>query len=256
MRLYAFFGGYEVADKSMLTLGRDLGVQVKIPFQYFLVEHPRGRLLFDTGMSPVAIADPASYPPTAQFGSQVTPDDLAPARLTSIGLKPDDVNIVVNSHLHYDHAGGNCQFPHATFVVQYDEMQSAMCPEPWSGLVSENYCRRDFDLPLNYQFLHGDYDVFGDGLMRLIRTPGHTRGHQSLVLRMPKSGAMVLAQDAVYLQQSLDQLILATTCFDQKAMYDSYVRLRELRRLENARVIPGHDIAVWETLRQAPAFYD
>ena len=256
MRLYAFFGGYEVADKSMLTLGRDLGVRVKIPFQYFLVEHPQGRLLFDTGMNPVAITDPASYPPTAQFGSQVTPDDLAPARLASIGLTPTDVNIVVNSHLHYDHAGGNCQFAHATFVVQHDEMQSAMCPEPWSGLVAENYARRDFDLPLNYQFLHGDYDVFGDGLVRLIRTPGHTRGHQSLVLRMPKSGTMVLAQDAVYLQQSLDQLILATTCFDQKAMYDSYVRLRELRRLENARIIPGHDIAVWETLRQAPAFYD
>lgn len=256
MRLYAFFGGYEIADKSMLTLGRDLGVPVKIPFQYFLIEHPQGRMLFDTGMNPVAITDPASYPPTAQFGSQVTPDDLAPARLAALGLTPDDVNIVLNSHLHYDHAGGNCQFPRATFLVQYDEMQSAMCPEPWSGLVAENYARRDFDLPLNYQFLHGDYDLFGDGAVQLIRTPGHTRGHQSLVLCLPESGVIVLAQDAVYLAESLDQLILATTCFDQKAMYDSYIRLREVRRLTNARIVPGHDISVWETLRHAPAYYE
>ncbi|NWG15867.1 MAG: N-acyl homoserine lactonase family protein [Chloroflexi bacterium] len=256
MRLYAFFAGYEIADKSMLTLGRGLGVQVKIPFQFFLVEHPKARFLFDTGMNPAALSDPAHYPPTAQFGSYVTEADLAVNRLAEVALKPDDIELVINSHLHYDHAGGNCQFPQATFMVQYDEMQSAMCPEPWSGLVAENYARVDFDLPVRYDLLDGDYDVFGDGSARLIRTPGHTRGHQSLVLRLPNTGTMILAQDAVYLLENFERHILATTCFDQKAMYFSYRRLQDIQRLENALILPGHDIQAWEKLRHAPAYYD
>lgn len=256
MKLYAFFAGYETADKSMLTLGRDLGVKVKIPFQCFLIEHSKGRVLFDTGMNPVAISDPAHYPPTAQFGSQVTADNLAVSHLAALGLNPEAIDFVVNSHLHYDHAGGNCQFNSARFFVQFDEMQSALCPEPWSGLVAENYARQDFDLPLRYELLDGDYDLFGDGAIRLIRTPGHSRGHQSMVIRLPNSGTIILAQDAVYLRENLEKTLLATTCFDQRAMYDSYQRLRELVRLENARLVPGHDIDVWDQLKHAPDYYD
>ncbi len=256
MKLYAFFGGYEIADKSMLTLGRDIGVKVKIPFQYFMIEHPKGRVLFDTGMNPAAIDNPHLYSPTAQFGSQVSPDDLAVRHLAALGLKPEQIDIVVNSHLHYDHAGGNCQFSFAQFFVQFDEMQSAMYPEPWSGLVAENYTRQDFDLPLRYELLDGDYDLFGDSTVRLIRTPGHSRGHQSLVLRLPNSGTIILAQDAVYLRENLEKSILATTCFDQRAMIASYRRLRDLVRLENAQLIPGHDIDAWDQLKHAPDYYD
>lgn len=256
MKLYAFFAGYEIADKSMLTLGRDLGVPRKIPFQFFLIEHPKGRVMFDTGMNPLAVHQPNEYPPARKFQSAVTEADLAPTRLAQVGLKPTDIDIVVNSHLHYDHAGGSTFFQHAPFYVQWDELQSAMWTEPFAGLVADNYARQDFDLPVHFEQLDGDYDLFGDGTIRLIRTPGHTRGHQSMILRLPNSGTIALAQDAVYLMENLEQLVLSPTCWDQRLMYNSFRRLRDLRRLENAMIVPGHDIEVWDRLKHAPEFYD
>lgn len=255
LKLYAFWGGYELADKSMLTLGHDLGVQRQIPFQFFLIEHPQGRLMFDTGANPAVLQRPETYEPARRFHSMVNEADLAPQHLAQIGLRPEQIDLVANSHLHYDHAGGNCFFPQATFLVQYDELQSAMWPEPFSGLVAENYAREDFDLPVQFEQLDGDYDIFGDGKVVLIRTPGHTRGHQSLLLRLPESGVIILAQDAVYLQENLDQLILSPTCWDQRLMYNSFRRLRDLHRLEKALVVPGHDSDVWATLKHAPEFY-
>lgn len=252
IRLYAFFGGFEVADKSMLTLFRGLGVQRKIPFQYFLVEHPAGRLMFDTGSNPAAIAEPKRYPPMRDFGSTVLEEDLAPSRLAQVGLRPEQVDLVANSHLHYDHAGGNRFFDHATFLVQFDELQGAMWPEVYAR---DNYCREDFDLQVRYAELDGDYDVFGDGSVVLIQTPGHTRGSQSLVLRLRETGTVVLAQDAVYLRENLDDLVLAPTCWDQRAMLRSFRRLRDIRRIEGATVVPGHDIEVWDALRHAPEHY-
>jgi N-acyl homoserine lactone hydrolase len=253
IRLYAFFGGSEFADKSMLTLFRGLGVQRQIPFQFFMVEHPAGRMMFDTGANPAAVKKPEDYRPSREFHSAVTEADLAPSRLAEVGLKPEQIDLVANSHLHYDHAGGNRFFTHAQFLVQFDELQGAWWPESYAR---DNYCREDFDLTVKYEELEGDHDVFGDGSVVLIQTPGHTRGSQSLVLRLRDAGTMVLAQDAVYLRENLDDLVLAPTCWDQRAMLHSFKRLRDLRRIDNAVVVPGHDIDAWAQLKHAPDYYD
>jgi N-acyl homoserine lactone hydrolase len=252
IRLFAFFGGYETCDKSMLTLFRGLGEERRIPFQYFLIEHPGGRMMFDTGPNPAHLDRPADYPPARQFGSVVTSADLAPNRLAEVGLRPEQIDLVSNSHLHYDHAGGNCYFGHASFLVQFDELQGAWWPEVYAR---DNYCREDFDLPLDYDELDSDRDVFGDASVFLIQTPGHTRGSQSLVVRLPETGTLILAQDAVYLRENLDDLVLAPTCWDQRAMLRSFRRLRDLRRIESATVIPGHDWDAWSELRHAPDAY-
>jgi glyoxylase-like metal-dependent hydrolase (beta-lactamase superfamily II) len=255
IKLYCFHGGYEVTDKSIFTLGVDIGVEVKLPYQYFLIEHSNGRLMFDTGANPAAIRNPENYSPSMLFSPHVVEEDLAVNRLAGIGLKPEQIDLVANSHLHYDHAGGNCFFPDATFLEQFDELQGAMFPEPWGGLVPINYAREDFDLPVTYELLDGDYDVFGDQSVVLIRTPGHTRGHQSMVIRFSKDNVFILASDACYLRQNLEYMILSAVCFDQHQMYISYRRLRDLQRKENAFIIPGHDIEVWESLKKAPEFY-
>lgn len=255
MRLFIFYGGSEQADKSMLTVGRDIGVPYQVPFLYYLIEHPRGRLMFDTGYNPALFTHPGEYGPAKLFPPGVKQEDLAINRLAEIGLKPEQIDLVANSHLHYDHCGGNLYFPSATFLVQFDELQSAMWPEPFASLVAESYNRPDFDLKVRFEQLDGDYDVFGDNSVVLIRTPGHTRGHQSLVLRLPESGVVILAQDAAYLRQSLEQRILPAICWDQRLMYNSFRRLSDLRRRENALVIPGHDRDALESLRFSPQFY-
>jgi len=252
IRLFAFFGGYETCDKSMLTLFRGLGELRRIPFQYFLIEHPGGRMMFDTGPNPAHLERKAEYPPAHQFGSIVTPSDLAPSRLAEVSLRPEQIDLVANSHLHYDHAGGNCYFPNASFLVQFDELQGAWWPEVYAR---DNYCREDFDLPVTYDELDGDRDVFGDGSVFLIQTPGHTRGSQSLVIRLRETGTLILAQDAVYLRENLDDLVLAPTCWDQRSMLRSFHRLRDLRRIEHATVVPGHDWDAWSELHHAPEPY-
>jgi N-acyl homoserine lactone hydrolase len=253
--MYCFLGGYEIADKSMLTLGRGLGVNCKIPFQYFLIEHPKGRLLFDTGFNPAFFLKTESYPPGEKFSSQVVEEDLAINRLSKLGIKPEQIDLVANSHLHYDHAGGNSCFSSSTFLVQFNEIQSAMWPEPYSGLVADNYFRKDFDLNVKFEQLDGDYDVFNDGSVQLISTPGHTRGHQSLFIRLPEFGPIVLTQDAVYLMENLEDLVLAPTCWNQKMMYESFQKIKKIQSKEGAFVVPGHDFEVIQKMKLSPEYY-
>jgi glyoxylase-like metal-dependent hydrolase (beta-lactamase superfamily II) len=253
LRVYMFHGGHETWDKSFLTLHRGLGSEVTIPYQYFLVVHPKGRLMFDTGPHPDCVASPDTYPPVRLGNAKVTEADLAPSRLSAIGLGPKDIDLVANSHLHYDHTGGNVFFKGATFLEQFDELQGAMWPEPWER---RNYYRPNFDLPVRFEELDDDHDVFGDGLVMLVRTPGHTRGSQSLVVKLEDSGTFILAQDAVYLAENLNELVLSASFWDPRMMVASFRRLRNLRRRESATLVPGHDMEVWRALRHSPEWYE
>ncbi len=253
VKLYAMHGGGFLADKSLLTSGRDIGTEIVIPFQFFLVEHPDGRLLFDTGCNPLIARDPANYPATAAGAPyRVSEEDLVENRLAEIGLTPADIHLVANSHLHDDHAGGNVCFPHATFLVQFDELRSAW----WGGSHERgNYIRAAYDLPTSYEELDGDHDVFADGSVVLIKTPGHTAGHQSLVVRLEESGTIVLAADAAYFAESHEEGLVPRWVWSPRELIRSYKRLHELRHAEGATIVPSHDLALWETMRKAPDFY-
>ncbi|WP_281362940.1 N-acyl homoserine lactonase family protein [Gordonia asplenii] len=238
---------------SFLTAGRNIGTEVEIPLGYFLIEHPQGRLMFDTGANPKVVRDPENYPSTAAGATyRVREEDLAPNRLAEIGLRPEDVDLVANSHLHDDHAGGNICFSHATFLVQFAELQAAYWPQVYER---ENYVREAFDLPVHFEELDGDYDVFGDGTVTLIQTPGHSAGSQSLVVKLPETGTVVLAADSAYLTASLDELLVSTWVWDPRLQVRSFKVLRDYRRRENALVIPGHDREFWKTVRKAPDYY-
>lgn len=253
IRLYALHGGEQEDDKSTLTLHADLGKKILLPIQYFLVEHDRGRLLFDTGMNPAAVSFPEEYEPARLWGPRIREEDLAASRLESIGLKPEQIDIVANSHLHYDHAGGNLFFPSADFLIQFDELRGAMWPEPWER---SNFYRPDFDLPVRWVELDSNYDIFGDGLVVLVQTPGHTMGSQSLIVKLPNTGSIILAQDAVYLNENIDDFKMPSMFWDMKAVSKSMRLLRELRRASNALLVPGHDWVFWQDVRKAPKFYD
>ncbi len=253
IKLYAMHGGLYPCDMSFLTAGQNIGREIDIPLQYFLIEHPNGRAMFDTGCHPKIARDPANYPSTAAGAPyRVAEEDLAENRLAEIGLKPEDVDIVINSHLHDDHAGGNIAFPHATFLVQFDELQGAWWPESYER---ENYVREAYDLDVRYQELDGDHDVFGDGSVMLIKTPGHSAGSQVAVVRLQETGTVILAADAAYLAQSVDELIVSTWVWDPRQQVRSFKRLRELRRTLDARIIPGHDLEFWNGLKKSPEFY-
>src|SRR2546421_75611 len=161
--VYALCTGYIELDRASMLSDLEPGQPWTVPVTSFLVDHPRGRLLFDTGVHCRARLDPVG-----RLGAErvkrltvksAEGDDVMP-QLARLGLGPDDVRYVANSHLHFDHCGGNEFFPHATFLVQRPELEAARRP----GFVpSYSPSPIDFDHRLDYRMLDGEHDVFGDG---------------------------------------------------------------------------------------------
>jgi glyoxylase-like metal-dependent hydrolase (beta-lactamase superfamily II) len=182
VQIYALCVGYLELDRASMLSDLTPGIPWTVPVSSYLVVHPQGRLLFDTGVHCQSITDPIGRmgeERARRIRIRSQGGDDVVSQLARAGLHPDDITYIVNSHLHFDHCGGNEFFPHATFLVQKPEMEAARRP---GGVVSYSPSAIDFDHPLNYQLVDGEHDVFGDGKVMLIPTYGHMPGHQSLLV--------------------------------------------------------------------------
>jgi N-acyl homoserine lactone hydrolase len=251
LQIYALCGGYlEMNRASMLPDGAESPWTIPVPS--YLVAHPQGHVLFDTGVHCQAITDPIGRlgeERARRIGIRSQVGDEVVSQLARVGLRPDDIRYVINSHLHFDHCGGNEFFPHSTILVQKNEMEAARCP---GGVPSYSPSVQDFDHPLDYRLIDGAYDVFGDGQVVLIPTYGHTPGHQSLLVRVGKGTQMVFTADACYTQENMDRDILPRILWDAVEMSRSLAALRDLRDKQGATVLYGHDLYQWQGLRRAP----
>ena len=254
-RLYLLDVGSVILDQNGLTPGRGMGTLVTVPATAFLITHPKGNILFDTGINPSVITDSKGKGEVMSkaLGLHMTEEQKITNQLAQLGYKPDDIKYVVNSHLHHDHAGGNQFFPKAEFIVQKIEIRVAFYPEVYQKRV---YSRKDFDHPLNYKDIEGDYDIFGDGQIVIWSTPGHSQGHQSLVVNLKNSGKFILAGDAVNEPANIDLLIVPGNVWSPDESIRSLKRLRDARSKGGAFLIYGHDPKQWAQLKHAPDFYD
>ena len=147
---------------------------------------------------------------------------------------------MINSHLHFDHVGGNQDLPNAKLVVQRLEWEAGANPE----LIRKNgYNRKDFDLGHKLQLADGEHDLFGDGSVTLIPTHGHTAGHQSLRIRTD-GGEFVMTADSCYMRKTLEEMVLPPFAHSYDAMSEVIERFRAMERA-GARLIFGHDPAQW-----------
>ena len=252
IRVYALRTGYIELDRASMISDLPTGQPWTVPVLSFLVDHPRGRLLFDTGVHCQARVDPLlRLGPERIKRLTVTSkegDDIVP-QLARMGLTPGDVRYVANSHLHFDHCGGNEFLPQATFLVQRPELEAARTPGFLPGYSPSPI---DFEHPLDYQMIDGEHDVFGDGSVLLIPTYGHTPGHQSLVVRANRE-QVVVASDACYTRENMDRDVLPKIVWDQGVMRDSLASLRRLRDKAGATMFYGHDPDQWERRPLEPA---
>ncbi len=247
VRLYAMACGWLSADISMM-LGRERGL-IRFPVPVWLIRHPKGLVLFDTGLHPDSRQDPQERigPLAEHFQVHFRPGEEIGARLERLGIDPARIDYVVNSHLHFDHVGGNEFVPNARIVVQQREWEAGRLPE----LMEANaYNPRDYDHGHLVMQVDGEHDLFGDGSVVTVPTFGHTPGHQSLKVRLA-SGDVVLAADACYFRRTLEELHLPKLVHDRTAMLDSLLLLRRLRAA-GARIFYGHDPDFWRKLPQAP----
>ncbi len=248
LRLYAMTCGWITLPLGALLEGEDGEILVPVPS--YLIEHPKGRVLFDAGLNTAAWPDPAGYleRKAEYIRMQFSPGEELTARLATLDIGPGDIDFMVLSHLHFDHAGGCAQVPDAPLVIQRPEWQAGREPDL---IASMGYLPKDYDLGHDIRQVDGEHDIFGDGSVVCIPTYGHTPGHQSLRLRL-EGGDAVLTGDACYLRRSLDELRLPRTLHDREATAQSLRMLRDLQA-RGARIFYGHDPDFWESLPKAPA---
>jgi glyoxylase-like metal-dependent hydrolase (beta-lactamase superfamily II) len=210
--------------------------RVELVVWSFLVRHPSGTVLFDTGMHPDLRADPAGRlgELASYFGLRVGPDDDVGSRLAAAQVDPGEVDVVVASHLHWDHCGGNALAPRARVVVQGREWAHAHAVDDPGG-----YVPGDFDTGQDVVLVDGEHDLFGDGRVVCLPTFGHTPGHQSLRVRFT-GGEVVLAADACMLHRHLDCGTGATFDDDPVAVAQVLADLARIRRA-GTPVVCGHD---------------
>lgn len=248
LRIYALHCGALEFDRSLFFPASEQGVRIVTPVSSYLIVHPRGKVLFDTGIHCDALTDPAGRlgkRVASLFGVRSRPGEDVVSQLAALGVRPDDIGYVVNSHFHFDHCGCNASFPRATFLVQRAELQGARAER-------NRYNPKDWDHRLDYREIDGEHDVFGDGVLVLLPTPGHTQGHQSLWIRPDAGTQFVLTADACYTQEHLERTILPSAVHDPVQMTQSLAMLRGLRDRQGVKLLYGHDAAQWNAMPHSP----
>lgn len=255
MRLALLPGGSIYLDKGRaVTPGVDVGVRVHVPVWSALIETDDGqRIIFDTGMHPDHIANPdATYEGTKSAGlmpAVMTYNDLLSNRLQQMGVATNSIDIVILSHLHWDHCGQTHLFPQATVYVRQD------CLETWAKEVNPRVGRRDFlSIAASYQFLPDEEMMEIAPGVTVIHTPGHAIGHVSLMVMLSETGAILLAADALPMRECLDGTSHGAGP-DQPAWKASRAHLLRLAGEHDATFFLSHDPDQWARLRRAPHWY-
>lgn len=220
--------------------------QITIPVSMWVIDHPKGLVVFDTGNN-VAIGENCKAywaPGNCDFlkPSQKR-EDVIDMQLQKLGYSADKVKVVVSSHSHLDHIGNIEMFPKAIHVMQKKELYQAWFPEKFQGRTSPgSFVMADIDnaREFNYLELNGDYDLFGDGSVLILSTPGHTLGHQSMKVKLASGQTIIIAQDAVWMQENLDGYPAGLN-YSVKDYTDSVNRLKMIRDLEGAELFMAHD---------------
>ncbi|HEY0920416.1 N-acyl homoserine lactonase family protein [Devosia sp.] len=259
MRLYCFDGGRCIWPQGNFTqyIGWDQKMPIPIPF--FLIDHPKGKILFETGMHPNLAVDPVGHLGPyimSKFNPQMTPEQAVVPQLAKIGVEPKDIKYVILSVLFPDHAGGMEFFPDATFIVQLRELQDAW----WQDTrVTTTYCYNDYRNTRDFKFweLHDeDLDLFGDGSVEIMFAPAHARGEQALVIRLPETGTVVFPAGVIPQKKTMDlNSMTGTPRLDPVVIHRHMDRLKAVIRRENAKVIYHHCPETWPEVRLAPDYY-
>lgn len=233
------------------------------PCPFFLLDHPTaGFTLVDTGFPASAAHDPKlafGRAAAAVLRVRVDSSQTLPSRLRELDIKPSEIKTVVLTHLHLDHAGSIAELPGATFVATEREWEAANAPLA----IARGYIRRQFNYGFDYRavdFNANDtrsfatfgrsFDLFGDGSVQLVSTPGHTAGHQSVVVRLRNREALICG-DAAFTRNTIEKSTLPKMMHDEHNFKRSLREIRAYAQLTpSALVIPGHDVEAFDRLEK------
>jgi len=245
-RLYILDCGQNTGkDQSRWSPGVNEGKPIEFSDNCYLIRHAKGLLLWDTGVPDAVAAMPDGM--VAANGAIVyRRAQTLIAQLAEIGVKPADITYVAVSHTHGDHVGNIGLFPTSTVLIQGAEYDWAMTQSVKPAFAATQKIEK----------LAGDHDVFGDGSVMILSTPGHTPGHESLLVLLPKTGALVLSGDAVHFRDNWEQRRVPSMNVNRDQTLASLQRIAGVLEDKKAQLWINHDKPQSAGLRYAPAYYD
>jgi N-acyl homoserine lactone hydrolase len=243
-KFWPLLTGTYTYEKTVSTRGRGQGVMIEAPILAYLIETANGRILYDLGCDYRKLDDPAlraRHYGGFSFGAPVMRvEDRLAARLAVLGLKPQDIDVVFLGHLHFDHAGGLHEFCHAELHVHARELAASLEP------ADDAYFADDLAPAKTWRCTCCDYDVVPG--VHAIETPGHTAGHMSMLIELPKGAPILLCGDAADLTENLADEIAPGLCYrdDEAGAIASIRRLKSLAQETGAVLWPNHDLTFFQ----------
>ena len=251
-RIYVFESGAITGlDPKLFNFKREELKEVDFVNVAYLIVHPKGTLMFDTGGIPDSAFKPGGGPVTEGVMTGTKP--LKP-QLAASGYKPSDINYLVLSHYHSDHTGNANDFAGATWIVQKAERDFMFSDKPQGIIQPALYSalKNAKTRVLNNE----DLDVFGDGSVVIMATPGHTQGHQVLAVKLPKRGPVVLAGDLYHYPEERATGRTPTFEFNAEQSAASRKKIEAFLKQNKAELWIEHDIATHAKLAKPPAFVE
>jgi N-acyl homoserine lactone hydrolase len=232
-------------DVSRWTPGLNEGKAMDFVDTCYLIKHAKGWFLWDTGIADAVASMPNGLVPADPKAVVWRRPKTLAAQLDQLGVKPADVKWMGISHSHPDHTGNVEMFPQATLYVQKAEYD-------WPGANNEPRFKPSHPVEL----LSGDKDVLGDGSLTILSTPGHTPGHQSLLVKLPRTGAVVLSGDAVHFKSNWDNRVVPSMNVSKDQTSASMQKIADTLDKEKAQLWINHDKAQRDSQKMSPEFYD
>ena len=245
-RLYILnCGEGATSDVSRWSPGVNEGKPMDFVDTCYLVKHAQGWFLWDTGISDTVASMPNGLVPADPKATVWHRPKTLAAQLDQLGVKPSDIRAMAVSHSHPDHTGNVEMFPSTMLYVQRTEYE-------WPGPNKEPRFNPAHPVTL----LEGDRDVFGDGGLTILSTPGHTPGHQSLLVKLPKTGAVLLSGDAVHFKSNWDNRVIPSMNTSKEQTTASMQKIADTLEKEKEQLWINHDKAQRDGQKMAPEYYD
>lgn len=249
IKLYVLYAGDIICkDVSQLNEGSSPKGEIALANPIFLIQHPKGWVMWDAGLSDELVNQKEGV---EAWIFHLSMKKTIVSQFEEIGIRPSDVDYFAFSHVHNDHTGNANYFKSATLIMQEKEYDTAFNTDN-KPFNYDDYKELEDSKVMK---LNGDYDLFGDGTIQFISTPGHTAGHQSLLLELEETGSILISGDIAYYQENYQNKGIPTFNTDKEESSASIEKVRQLVKKKNAQLWIQHDAANFETLKLSPNYY-